>query len=372
MSPLLVVGGGPVGLVTALYARLAGLEVVVLDRAHPAIDKGCGEGLMPGGVALLQELGVELDPDGVHTFRGVHYFDDGAEAVGTFPDGPGLGIRRLHLHRALVARAEAMGVDLRWGVEVQGLTASGLQTSAGAIDGALVVGADGLHSRVRAWIGSDGGPGPLQRFGVRRHYALAPWTDLVEVHWGELCEAYVTPAGPGRVGIAMLWSGGKARFDTLLARFPALAARLGGAPFDSTPRGAGPLHQRVRDVVDTGAGHPPVALVGDASGYLDAITGEGLTLGFHEARSLVDAWRADDLPRYRRAHRSLVRAPFAMIHLLLWLERRPRLRRRVVAALGREPALFGRLLAVNDGALQPWQVGLVPGARLLGRVALGG
>ncbi|MCB9797598.1 MAG: NAD(P)/FAD-dependent oxidoreductase [Alphaproteobacteria bacterium] len=367
---LLIVGGGPVGLFTAIHARLRGLEAVVLEQAHPDIDKGCGEGLMPRGVATLRAAGVEPDPDGVHLFTGIRYLDGERIAEGDFPEGPGLGIRRLHLHRALVARARALDVDLRFGVRVEALRPGGLRTSEGDLDGALVVGADGLHSRVRKWAGLHAGVGSFQRFGVRQHFRMRPWTDRVEVYWAQDCEAYVTPVGPERVGVAFLWSGGKARFPELLARFPALAARVEGQPPDSQARGAGPLNQRVRSVLQP-AGPVPVALVGDAAGYLDAITGEGLTLGFHQAEALVQAFQEERLGDYPAAWRGLVRVPFLMIRLLLLIEQRPWLRRRVVAALGQEPELFGRMLAVNDGSLMPWDLGLAPGARLVGRVIAG-
>lgn len=346
---MLVVGGGPVGLATAIHARLAGMEVAVFDRAHPPIDKACGEGLMPGGVAILRALGVELDPDGCSPFRGIRYLDGGVVAEGLFPDGPGLGVRRLHLHRGMVARAEALGVELRWGTEVTGLTAAGLQHAGGEERGGLIVGADGLRSRVRALAGLEGPRrGLWERFGVRQHFRVKPWTDLVEVHWADGCEAYVTPVGPERVGVAFLLSGMRARFPEMLARFPALAKRLEGAEADSQVRGLGPLAQRAGAVLRPGP--VPVALVGDASGYRDAITGEGLSLGFHGAKAVIDLAAGGQLERWPRLHRRMVRMPFALIDLLLWVERSPWLRRRVVGALAREPEVFGRMLAVNDGA----------------------
>lgn len=365
---VLVVGGGPVGLITAIHARLAGLEVTVFDRAHPPVDKACGEGLMPGGVRMLDALGVRVDPDGCSPFRGIRYIDGDAVAEGLFSDGSGLGVRRLHLHRAMVARAEAVGVALRWGVEVTGITPSGLQTSAGEARGELIVGADGLRSRVRALAGLEGRPARLQRFGVRQHFKVAPWTDMVEVWWADGCEAYVTPAGPNRVGVAFLLSGMRARFPEMMARFPALARRLEGAEVDSQARGAGPLSQTAGAVFRPGA--TPVALVGDAAGYRDAITGEGLSLGFHGAKAVIELAVAGRLAEWPARHRAMVRLPFALIDLLLWVERRPWLRRRVVRALAREPEVFGRMLAVNDGAPAS-TLGVGGVARLLAGVVRG-
>lgn len=370
---LLIVGGGPAGLATAIRARQAGLAATVLDRSRPPVDKPCGEGLMPDGLARLAELGVTLSPDKSAPFRGIRYLDEEAIADGDFPRGVGgLGVRRTVLHRALAARAEAVGVVLRWGERATGIDtgpeAVSVTTTDGVHRGRFLVGADGLRSRVRRWAGLDGGgsgqPGRDARFGVRCHFRLAPWTDRVEVYWTNGAEAYVTPVAPDLVGIAMLWSGETSGFDELLSRFPALAARLAGAPAASDDRGCGPLRQRPRAVV-----RGRVALVGDASGYLDAITGEGLSLAFHHAFALVDAVEAGDLRRYARAHRRLRRLPEAVIRLLLAVERRPALRRRMLRALAADPELFSRLLAVHARSAPVSEVGFGGALRLTGRLA---
>lgn len=391
-TDLLVVGGGPAGLAVAIRARQAGLTATVLDRSSPPIDKPCGEGIMPDGLARLAELGVSVAQEESAPFRGIRYLDGEAVAEGDFPGdgtgpavGPplGLGVRRTVLHRALTARAEAVGVELRWGERATGLAPPagggpgeppGVATDGGVLRGRFLIGADGLRSRVRRWAGLEGraaAPGdPHARFGVRRHYRLAPWSDRVEVHWADGCEAYVTPAGPELVGVAMLWSGGTASFDGLLARFPALARRLAGAPTASRDLGCGPLAQRPRRVA-----RGRIALVGDASGYLDAITGEGLSLAIHQAFALVEAvvaveaGRARDLTPYERAHRRLRRLPEALIRLLLLAERRPWLRRRAIRALAADRALFDRLLGLHAGTVPVSVLGLSGTLRLGGRLA---
>ncbi len=344
---LAIVGGGPAGLATAIAARVAGLDVVVLDQASPDIDKACGEGLMPGGTAWLADKGVTVDPDGTSPFQGITYVDTttGVQVTADFPHGPGTGIRRLHLHRALVARAEALGAELRWKARVTGLDAPALA------EADHVVGADGLHSQVRGWAGIDVTWHPWQRYGIRRHFALPPWSQHVEVHWADGVEAYVTPVGPNRVGIALLWSGDKARFDSLLDHFPQLLERLGQAPTDSTVRGAGPFRHRP-DTVQRGR----ISLVGDAAGYVDALTGEGLSLAFHEADALVAALVDGQPGRYPADHARITRTYVQTTSLMLLVARHPWLRRRVIGALARDPAWFGQMLSVNDGALPPWQL----------------
>ncbi|HEY7214086.1 MAG TPA: NAD(P)/FAD-dependent oxidoreductase [Thermoanaerobaculia bacterium] len=359
-TDLLVVGGGPAGLATAIRARLAGLSAVVLDRFRPPIDKACGEGLMPDAVARLREIGVE--PRG-RIFRGIRYFDGEAMAEGLFPHAGGLGVRRIELHEALMRRAEELAVDLRWGVKAEGIGPEGIETDQGLLRARWIAGADGLLSRVRRWVDPRAGEGAVRRFGVRRHFAMAPWSDFVEVYWGPSCEAYVTPVSGDEVGIAMLWSGEKAVFDDLLARIPALHARVAGVPAASRDRGAGPLHQRVRAVR-----RGNVALVGDAAGYLDAITGEGLAVALHESAALIEAIQAEDLGRYTAAHRRINRLPNAMTSLVLALERRPRLRARAVRALAAEPALFSRLLGIHARTLPPRRLGVNGALRLAWRL----
>ena len=367
MTDVVVIGGGPAGLVTAIHLRLAGLGATVVDRSSPPIDKACGEGLMPDALARLLDLGVALERS--HPFRGIRYLDGNLVAEGRFPGDAGAGVRRLDLHRALVRRAEELGVDLRWRTRVLGLLPDGaestlVQTDAGPLRGRYVVGADGLHSKVRRWIGVVGRPEPRRRwrFGVRHHVRTEPWSDLVEVYWADGCEAYVTPVAEDEVGVAILWSGRKACFDDLLTAFPRLEKRLAGTPTVSRDRGAGPLRQRVRGVV-----RGRVALVGDASGYIDAITGEGLALALAQAAALADALRRDDLATYARVHPRLGRFPNELTKLLLQVERRPWLRRRVVRALARDGALFDRLLAVLTGEA-PESTGLKSAPRLLWRL----
>ncbi len=338
---LVIVGGGPAGLAAAIGARMKGLTVTVLEGGHPPIDRACGEGIMPDGIAQLFALGVIPPAENASAFRGIRYIDGETIAEGFFPDKPGFGIRRTGLHQALVDRAEAVGVDLHWDTEVTALNDSELDTSHGSFTGRYLIGADGRHSKMRKWAGLDRGPTGDARFGIRRHFTIQHWTDLVEVYWADGCEAYVTPVGPTTVGVAILWHRQPTSFDQLLARFPLLEERLRGVPVESSDRGAGPLEQR-----SSGVFRGKLALLGDASGALDAITGEGLTLAFHQARELVIAIKNDDLPSYAVAHRRLRREARLVTKLVLFAEVHPRLRRRMVRALAVDPLLFSRFLEI--------------------------
>jgi len=370
-----IVGGGPAGLATAIAAADRGLSVVVCDPRESPIDKGCGEGLMPDAVAHLRGWQVRIPAGDRFPFAGIRYFDGEHRAQAEFLSGAGgWGVRRTALHRAMGERAAAAGVDFRWGTRVEGLESSAtgarLETSSGALSCRSIVGADGLHSSVRQWAGLEPraksssllGRQPPPRFGVRRHYEVAPWSPFVEVYWADHAEAYVTPVSANQIGVAILWSGSKKGFDSLIELFPELRKRLEGHEPASRDRGAGALKQRVPKAV-----RGSVALVGDAAGYLDAITGEGLAMAFHQAAALGAALADDDLSAYARAHRRLARFPNALIRTLLFVERRPRLRRRVIRTLTRDAELFRRLLAIHAGQAPVHR--LLPGGLL--RLAAG-
>ena len=339
---VVVVGGGPAGLATATELAQRGIGTVVVDKSHPPIDKACGEGIMPDGVERLRSMGVKLDRRAHHEIRGIRYLDGETVAEARFPSGSAVGIRRTELHVALVERAEESGVELAWGREVRGISEQGVMTERGPIMARWIVGADGLRSRVRAWAGLESPYQGPQRFGVRRHYRVEPWTDLVEVYWGCRCEAYVTPIGPSEVGVALLWSGKKANFEQLLARHPALERRLRDAPPTSRSRGTGPLR---RGATRVASGR--VALVGDAAGYRDAITGEGLSMAFHQASALAASIESDSLTDYERRLTGLTRVPNILIESLLFVERHPYLRHRLIETLAGNPDLFADLLAIH-------------------------
>jgi flavin-dependent dehydrogenase len=359
---IVIIGAGPAGLATAIGLRRSGHEVVVLDRQRPPIDKACGEGLMPDGVRILQEIGVLTGAELGVPFHGIRYVDETLRAEARFRAGFGLGVRRTTLQQAMVDRAREVGVEMIFECVVRGLDHQEVVTDRGVFCCRWIVGADGLHSRVRKWAGLGSDAVRFRRFGVRRHYAASPWTDLVEVHWARRCEAYVTPVSDDEVGVAFLWSGFKSDFAGLLARFPELTGRLSGASVVSTDQGAAQLEQRTRGLY---RGH--IALVGDAAGYRDAITGEGVSMALHQATALAGAIDKEDLREYERAARRLERLPNALIRILLEIEARPRIRRRLIHTLAADPALFERLLSIHAREASPYS--LKPGG--LARLARG-
>ena len=452
MIDVLVVGGGPVGLATAISCARAGLSVVVAEPRGAPIDKACGEGVMPAAVRRLATLGVT--PDG-YPLRGIRYVDAAHQADARFRHGDGLGVRRTVLHAALAVRAAALGIQVL-PVKVSTFTQDAGHVTAAGVEARYLVAADGLHSTIRRALERDATaagngthpprPGPRTaappRYGLRQHYRIAPWTDLVEVHWTPDAEAYVTPVSADVVGVALLFAkrnrdvspqqaahrdmppqalprdmpppalpdgvppealpggvlpqavphdmpptalprdvrpqaaaqhsdpaetaatpgrahdiavpqhadpgffgtrenGGEddVDFKLRLAAFPALLDRLTGAAPASELRGAGPMRQDVRRRV-----HGRVLLVGDASGYVDALTGEGLGVGLAQADALAACLAADRPADYERAWRRASAPAWRFTAGLLWSRNQPLLGPRLVPLAQRFPWIFTTLV----------------------------
>ncbi|MBO1750525.1 FAD-dependent monooxygenase [Actinotalea sp. BY-33] len=288
-AEVVVVGGGPIGLAAAIEARLAGLSVVVVEPREGPVDKACGEGLMPGTLAALQRLGV--DPQG-HVVAGISYRSGAGHVDHRFTTGLGRGVRRTVLHAALLERAAALGVEHVVG-RAETVEVMADHVVAGGVAARWLLACDGLHSSTRRTLGLERrARGTGRRFGLRRHHRVEPWTDLVEVHWGPTAEVYVTPVDATTVGVAVLGPRGTS-VDEAVAAVPELAHRLAGTATTSTLRGAGPLEQRTTRRTSGRA-----RLVGDASGYVDALTGEGLRVGLAQARAAVAT--LDDPGAYER------------------------------------------------------------------------
>jgi flavin-dependent dehydrogenase len=342
-----VIGGaGPAGLMAAIEAVGAGLSVLVLDPRAGVIDKACGEGIMPAGVVMLAERGIH--PEGIR-FSGVEYVDASdpkLRAAGHFRGSSALGVRRTELHRAMKQRAATCGVRLRQ----EKVTSFEARRSEVLVNGELVcrwlIGADGLHSQIRRALGVEHPRRGPARLAIRRHFARAPWSDRVEVHFGANAEAYVTPVGPDVVGVAILFEAeaeemtSARHYGRLLEQFPALARRLEGCGAASTVRGAGPFEQRVdRRVVGN------VLLVGDAAGYVDPLTGEGIALGLASALAAVRSIVEGAPESYEARWRQLSRRSFAATSALLAITRRARLRKALLRTARAFPVLFDAALA---------------------------
>ncbi len=400
-ADVVIAGGGLAGAATAIALARLGLSAVVVDKADFPRDKPCGEGLLPHGLSLLAELGIGdvVDECDGQPFRGILYRCHGVVARGDFAGGEsGRGLRRRMLDAAVRKRAEALGVQLVAGTVAAVAVADeggNITLSTGQVlRGRVVVGADGPRSVVRHGLGLDLGPPSQPRFALRQHFRLRPGTalpDRVEVHVGDHHEMYVTPVGGGGsnaghvVGVAALCEkkimaagdGPPAeRLASLIARCPPLAERLDGAVADGPAQACGPLRVRSKAVWKGRA-----VLVGDAAGYIDAITGEGMSLALRTALSAAKAIRAvvdgaglhvhadarfvdRCFAGYRDARMATFRDHAILTVGLVELARHPFFARRAIARLAKDPALFTRLLAVNNGTASLLSLGIVDALKL--------
>ncbi len=293
---LLVVGGGPAGLSLGIMCARAGLRTVVVEKKCYPVSKPCGEGLMPRGVACLRQIVPQefIPSSGIHSFRGIRYISPmGNRATGYFPKGEGWGIERTVLSEMLLRTAEQEErLTLLQNSEAQLVgTPHAPQVHVGdqVFWPQILVGADGLHSKVRRWAGLDGSKSDLQRWGLQQHLYTQPWSNLVEVYWNDQMEAYITPVSPHKVGVAFLsrkgalpQHKGRLLIHSILEDFPELKEKLGQQSAEESFQGIGPLHQKVKGIV-----HGRVLLFGDAAGYLDAITGEGISNALEQALQLA-------------------------------------------------------------------------------------
>jgi flavin-dependent dehydrogenase len=369
VADVLIAGAGPAGASLAIMLGRAGLSVDLFDARRFPREKPCGEGLMPSGVAVLERLGL-LPAVGGRRLGGVRYHAFGLRAESAFPALAGapatmLAQRRLRLDDALVTAARATpGVRVFEDAPVEGAVveqgrAIGLRVGGDLRRGGLVVGADGLGSRVRRSLDLEGRTGRPSRVGVRAHFRLAagrPAPDHLEIFIGAGHELYVASLPDGEVLVAGLAEGprlnGHARavFASWIAGAPRLRELLDGAEPLTDVAGRAPVAGRAR------AGFAPGAvLLGDAASATDPLTAGGLAhalvtaelLAAHVPRALADGdlW----LRRFDRERLRLLRAPTLLTGALLAIVRRPRLARVALRVMRAQPRLMRRLLGVAAG-----------------------
>jgi flavin-dependent dehydrogenase len=347
----IVVGGGPAGLGAAIALRSRGLRVTVVDSARPPIEKVCGEGLLPDTLASLRAIGVEPRNLAGVPFHGIRYVGNHQRIESTFPHGWALGIRRTELHRALLSAAERSGADFLWETPVEGIEPGGVRISGRILRAKWIIGADGSASRVRAWAGLGNATSSRQRFAFRRHFQGTPWTDLLEVHWGQQAQAYVAAVGNDEICVVLMSRDPRLRISQAMKQFPELASHLAACLAIDKERGATSRNCVLRRVT-----RGQVALVGDASGTVDAITGEGIGLAFRQAHALAEAIASDNLSAYESAHRRLRRKPQAMAKILLAMGWSEFLQERTLNVLAEKPKVFEHLLTAHVGGGSAMQI----------------
>lgn len=336
MIDLLIAGSGPVGLVTAIHAAEAGLKVAVVDPRSGSVDKACGEGLMPQAIDHLDQ--IKVNPPG-RDFIGIKYISGSKTATADFSGKPGRGVRRTTLSDHLRQRASELNIVFIEG-RVSDVEQNNDWVRAAGIQSRYLIGADGLHSTVRTSLNLELQPKKKasQRYGLRQHFAIEPWSDYVEVYWLPSAELYVTPVDDMTVGIAILGSN-KLNFWEIVEELPDLARRLRAANPASKLRGAGPLRQNVKARTSG-----RTMLVGDAAGYVDALTGEGMRVGFQEGRAAVHSILSDSPSTYEADWSQITRSYRILAGGLLWASSNRAIRPLITPVASTLPSVFRRIV----------------------------
>lgn len=357
-AEVIVIGAGPAGSAVAAMLGDAGVHTVLCDRSAFPRDKVCGEGLMPAGVQVLESLDIQTSR--FPSLGGVTYRVPGAgAAAGDFAPGrTGRAVRRVALDSVLAERAAASAnVDARFGCPVDGVDLRGdgirVHTPAGVMSARMLVGADGLRSRVARWMGWSRPPRG-RRYALAGHvHAPAHSLDRVVVTVLDGREVYAAPTGPDELLLAVLGGKGRVRRGSYAAAVQAAHPDV-HAPAGLALRGAGPFWTRPSKVADRG-----VFLLGDAAGFLDPLTGDGMSDGLVAARELariVASREPHPEAAYRRWEAGRWRRRVFVNRLALALTGSSMLARRALLRLQQRPATLDRLLQVNDGSESLWSL----------------
>lgn len=389
---VLVVGAGPAGSAAAAALARAGRDVLLVEaHAHPR-PKACAEYASPRIAEELRRIGVSdatWQPDalpltGMRVIRG----DDAVDV--RYADAAGArcawGLERQAFDAALSAHAVASGArllertaldDVHWRGGTGGLGGRVVGAALRTVEGRRTVrcrwliGADGARSRVAQRLGVERAVLTPRRLGmVAHHLALPDLVDHGEMHVGPAGYVGLAPLSGGRlnVGMALPLDGDRRpaeeRFQAAIDALPAVAERLRHSHRLTAIRGAAPVGHRVARAAGNGW-----MLVGDAAGFIDPFTGEGIYRALRSARVAAEALADGDegaADRYRAARQrafaakdaltwlvqGMLAAPPLMGYALRRLAARPELAATLGSALGDcrpatqalSPAFLARLL----------------------------
>ena len=350
MLDAIVVGAGPAGAVAALTMARAGARVLIVDRATFPRDKLCGDTLNPGAVRLLADLGIGDEVFAARPrLRGMRVTGPTTSVSCRYtPPTAGIAMRRRDFDLVLLEAAIRAGARFEAGITVRRL----LPDRSGCIRGVvfasrrtgaevrmpalIVIGADGRRSVVARQAGLHT-PARIRRWAFGAYAAgVADMTDLGEMHVRPGSYCGLAPIGDGIVNVCVVATpppGTRGALDVVcraVSRDDELAARFAGARFEGPTTVLGPLAADVRAV-----GVPGVLLAGDACGFVDPMTGDGIHLAMQGARlAAVEALRAIDLGTFAQAVTHLARARRRRVGSKIRFN-------RVVRGLVQVPALVG-------------------------------
>jgi menaquinone-9 beta-reductase len=385
-ADVIVVGAGPAGSVLALLLARAGHDVLMLDRQQFPRRKACGDCLSAAATPLLARVGVldrvlQLPHARLAGWR--IFAPDGNAFSARFAELPhrgapdhSLAVERAYLDDALLRAAMDAGARFSGGSAVRDLLRShdgrvlGVTTRDGRLRARLVVGADGLRSIVAQRLGAVTRPHRLRKLSLTMHIDFSPpGAAFGEMHTGDGICVGLAPlrgdesrcnltvvADAARSGRAVA-ADARGFVRSSLERLPGLRHRIPASVLDEPAiLASGPFDRPVSPAAFDGA-----ALVGDAAGYYDPFTGQGVYQAMHGAELLAaaahDALRANDcsarrLAGYNRALRRMRRGPRLVQRGIEHVLARPAVANVTIRRVAAAPA-FARSIVAVTGDLAP-------------------
>lgn len=309
MTDVLVVGGGPAGSIAALVLARAGVSVTVLDRAVFPRDKLCGDSVNPGAMALLARHGLAADVEARGLpVSGMLVTGPRAAVRAHYPGGVvGRSILRRDLDLLLLEAARAAGARVELGTRVSAplvedvegrrrVSGVSVRTTAGAVarTARVVIAADGRHSCLAFALGLARHPVRPRRWAIGGYFeGVTSLSDVGEMHVRYGHYIGVAPVPGGLTNACLVVAEARARaigsasaeaLESTLAADPYLGPRFRAARRATPVTMLGPLAVDV-----TGAGVEALLLAGDAAGFIDPMTGDGLRLAMRGGELAADA-----------------------------------------------------------------------------------
>lgn len=349
MNSIGIIGGGPIGLFSALVLAKKGHAVTLIEKRTFPIDKVCGQGIMPKGHELLKSVEIDFANHNSAPIEGITYFDNGLELAGLL-EAPGIAVERKTLSQLLYqkcleqktinilqARVENVISHNQWN-EV-------ILDSGQSLEFKYLLACDGLHSHVRKCLKQEKIVLKRKRMGARFHFHDSSSKNRVEVYWDHHCEAYVTPTNEHLSEVAFLWEEPvqvpkQQPLDFFIKKFPQLQSAAEKSLNDF--KIYGPFNK-----VSKSLRYKNVFFVGDAYQFLDGITGEGISLGLRSAERICQR-----LSSFSLWDELVIKSWYLKYHifvaLALCLSRFPKWRKVLFKLLMPRKRLFSFILQLND------------------------